>query len=172
MKFLYLSAISLFLLSCESTKMVPLKGKYSDGNFVAYSDKSKEKIWDNIIDFFAKNGLSIRIIDKSSGLIISGTTSLDWTYENKNGALVHSDAWVVIAKTQYISKTIEVGRVIGEWNIRIKEENGKTSININLVNPSYYYKNATVATANPTSFKSGYCKSTGKFEESIYQIIK
>lgn len=153
--------------------MVPLKGKYSDGNFVAYSDKSKEKIWDNIIDFFAKNGLSIRIIDKSSGLIISGSTALSWTYENKNGGLIDKNASVVISRTLYIAKTIEIGGVIGEWNIRVKEDGGKTSININLVNPSYYYRSVSLTSApNSASFKSGYCKSTGQFEETVYEIIK
>ena len=75
-----------------------MKGTYSDGNFEGYSDKSKDIVWDNIIDFFAKSGISIRIIDKSSGIITSGEGSIPFTRENTKGELIKKDAWVVIYK--------------------------------------------------------------------------
>ena len=89
--------ITLFS-SCLSYKVIPLKGTYSDGNFEGYSDKRKDIVWDNIINFFAKSGISIRIIDRSSGLITSEESSIEFTRENTKGELLKKDAWVVIYK--------------------------------------------------------------------------
>ena len=85
MKPLLLISIAALLFGCVSYKTVPLKNTYTNGNFEAASENTKEKVWDNIIDFFSKNGLSIRIIDRSSGLIVSNETALTWTYETKEG---------------------------------------------------------------------------------------
>ncbi|HEV7622373.1 MAG TPA: hypothetical protein VGO09_11590 [Flavisolibacter sp.] len=52
-----------FIFASCAYKVIPLKNNYSNGNFEAATNKNKEQVWDNIIDFFAKNGLSIRIID-------------------------------------------------------------------------------------------------------------
>ena len=160
------------LSSCYvPSKIIPLKGTYSDGNFEEYSDKSKDEVWDNIIEFFAKSGVTIRIIDRSSGLIISGTTALTWTYEDTKGVPVKKDAYVVIQKVidGNTKKPIRPIMVTGEWNIRIKEKDGKTLINVNLVNPSYQ----SSATDNvPTIFKKGAIQSTEVFERLIYEKIK
>lgn len=162
--------IVITLTSClPSYKTIPLKSTYSDGNFEEYSDKTKDQVWDNVIDFFAKAGLSIRIIDRASGLIISGQTSLKTTYENTKGELVKKDAWVVVAKTidQY-KKVVPATSVTGEWNVRLKEVNGKTLINVNLVSPTYIGYTTNVSTA----FKKGSIQSTGVFEKMIYDIVK
>lgn len=160
----------LFTTSCQY-KVVPLKGAYSNGNFEAYSEKSKEQVWDNIIDFFAKNGISIRIIDKSSGLIISGSTRLSWTYEDKNGKPANSSSWVVIQKLidPGSKKPVNPLGIYGEWNIRIKEQNGKTLVNVNLVNPSYTY---FLGGEKSQSFKKGAYQSSEIFEKWIYEQIK
>ncbi|MEP7373199.1 MAG: hypothetical protein ABI675_07375 [Chitinophagaceae bacterium] len=88
MKVLLYSLTFLLLSSCTSYKTIALKGSYSDGNFEAYSEKNKDQVWDNLIDFFAKNGISIRIIDRSSGLITSGETRAPITRENSKGELI------------------------------------------------------------------------------------
>src|SRR4051812_9290091 len=85
------------LISC-SNKVIPLKNNYSNGNFESISQRPKDQVWDNIIDMFTKKGLSIRIIDRSSGLIISNETRLPWTFETKAGKLEKPTAWVVIEK--------------------------------------------------------------------------
>lgn len=116
-----------------------MKGTYSDGNFEGYSDKRKDIVWDNIINFFAKSGISIRIIDRSSGLITSEESSIEFTRENTKGELLKKDAWVVIYKLidPNTKKQIPYYNVTAEWNVRIKESSGKTLINVNLVNPGY-----------------------------------
>jgi hypothetical protein len=168
--FIWFSLFTLTMISC-TPKVYPLKGTYTNGNFEQYSDKSKDKVWDNIIDFFAKNGISIKIIDRSSGLIISGETSLTWSFENNKGQLEKKDAWVAIYRMYDPGSrlTYKPYLVTGEWNIRIKEQNEKTLININLVNPSY---TLTITSPNKTSFQKGYLQSTGNFEKWVYENIK
>lgn len=77
------------LLSCISSKLkiIPIKESYPNIPMVFQSDKSFEQVWDNLIDLFAQKGLSIIIIDKSSGLLISNRSKLASTYEMKNGKL-------------------------------------------------------------------------------------
>jgi hypothetical protein len=159
-----------FLTSC-APKVYKLQGTYSNGNFEQVSDKSREQVWSNIIDFFAKNGISIKIIDKSSGLITSDVTAFTWTYEKVKGGLENSNAWVVIEKIvdPESMKTLSPYQITGEWNIRVKDApGGKTLININLVNPRY----STLAGRIPTSFNPGTLQSTGKFENWIFDTIK
>jgi hypothetical protein len=158
-------------VSCVSSKVIPLKGTYSNGNFEAVTSTPKDKVWDNIIDFFTKKGLSIRIIDRSSGLIISNESELTWTYEDKNGKLVKPDAFIAISKVISLSnnKPVNPTMITGEWNIRIKDASGgQTSIAVNLVNPKY------ITPFNPTAtaFKQGAFQSTGIFEKTIYDIVK
>ncbi len=169
-KFILFSLLALTLTGC-APKAYPLKGTYTNGNYEQLSDKTKDQVWDNIIDFFAKNGIGIKIIDRSSGLIISGETTLTWSYENSKGELLNKDAWVAIYKIYDPGSRIvyKPYLVTGEWNIRIKEQSGKTLININLVNPSYTLSQTS---ASKSIFQKGYLQSTGNFEKWVYGNIK
>lgn len=163
--------LSFALLGCMSTKSIPLKGTYTNGNFEATTPTPKDKVWDNIVDFFSKKGLSIKIIDRSSGLIVSDETALTWSYEDKNGKLVHPDAWVAIKKILVSGSNtpIKPNIITGEWNIRIKgAPNNQTSIAVNLVNQRYINQFAIT----PTAFSQGGIQSTGVFEKMIYDQIK
>jgi hypothetical protein len=163
--------ISISMLFSCAYKTIPIKGTYTDGNFEAYSEKNQEEVWSNLIDFFARKGLSIKIIDKSSGLLVSDKTPLIWTFENKKGLLNKSNAHVVLAQTidPGPKKPLIPYGVFAEWNVRLKTVSGKTLVNINLVNPSYY-----LSPTNPiyTSFKSNDIKSTGNFERIIFDAIR
>lgn len=136
----------------------------------------KEQAWDKIIDFFAQNGLSIKIIDKSSGLIISDHTAVPASYESKLGVPMKKDAWIVIPKRidPNSRKPYPIQEITGEWNIRIKELPGnKTYINVNLVNlteTKYVY--AGLKTTIPQLVAIRDFKSTGLFEKTICEMIK
>jgi hypothetical protein len=163
--------LAIVLSSCMTIKTVPLKGNYSNGNFEKTTNKSKDEVWDNIIEFFAKNGLPIRLIDRSSGLIISNESYLKWTFENNKGQLENPAAWIVVAKQiNPNNKTyIKPVMVTGEWNVRIKSiTENETLINVNLVNTKY----TTLFSENPTPFIPGRFQSTGVFENWIYNTIK
>lgn len=159
---------------CQCTpKIVPLKNSYQDKPFTGLSDNNKDAVWDKIVDFFAQNGLSIRIIDRSSGLIISNPT----THESTKGGLINPDAFVVLNKVYYPGATryMQPINVTGEWNIRIKSApDNKTNINVNLVNISYntYPESQTVIVKDKKYVQMFQTKSTGKFEEKIFNIVK
>jgi hypothetical protein len=154
-----------------SVKTIPLKGTYSNGNFEKTTSMSKDAVWENIIEFFAKNGLPIKLIDRSSGLIISNESYLTWTFENSKGQLQNPQAWVVLAKQiNPNNKTpIKYQVVTGEWNVRIKSTPAnETLINVNLVNVKY----TSMFTTTATQFIPGMFQSTGVFENRIYDTIK
>lgn len=165
---------TLFLLGCGS-KVIPLKGKYLEPPYQIQTSKSFAQVWDNLIDIFAQKGLSIKIIDKSSGLITSDRSLLSTTIEKKDGSLENPEAYIVVPQIympgpmKYTPIT-NSSDVVGEWNVRIKEVNGETLINVNIVNVQYsYYDSSTKLTkqANLTNYKS-----TGVFEKFITDLIK
>jgi hypothetical protein len=167
----FLFLLTICLAGCMSIKTVPLKGAYTNGNFEKTTDKSKDQVWDNIIEFFAKNGLPIKLIDKASGLIVSSESELTWTFEDKKGQLLKPDAWIVIAKqiNPNNQKPIKPTIITGEWNIRVKQNSPtETLINVNLVSPKY----VTAFTQVATQFSKGTFQSTGNFENWIYNTIK
>lgn len=171
-----LFAITTILCQC-SPKIVPIKNTYQDKPFTGVSDNNKDTVWDKIVDFFAQNGLSIRIIDRSSGLIVSNITALTWTHENAKGGLIDPAAWVVLNKVYYQGSTKYVlpVSVTGEWNIRIKSiADNKTNINVNLVNLKYNSPTdqPTVVIKDKKYIPLFQTKSTGKFEEKIFDIVK
>ena len=165
--------LSFILTGCAVNKIVPLKGTYMDKPFEIITDTPKDQVWDKIIDFFAQNGLSIKIIDRSSGLIISDKSSLNWTFEDAKGKLYKPLASVVIEKVvdAGTKKAIRPASVTGDWNIRIKQlSDNKTSINVNLVHIE--------ATGYSVKFTTGVTQfsikglSTGNFEKLIADKIK
>lgn len=176
MKVFFVLAFCILLSSCATTKIIPLMGSYPPTPIVAMSDKSFEKVWDNIIDFYAQNGIPIKIIDRSSGLIISEKTSLTWSFEDKKGTMVHPGAYVVLEKIldKMDNKPFIPNSVTGEWNVRIKTIEGKTSINVNLYNieavyGSYYYSSYAHVAVSPVKVSG---RTTGMFEKRLYELMK
>lgn len=155
----------IFLLgSCRPLK--PLTGSYYDSEkpFTITTTKSVEEVWSKIIDLFATKGLSIKVIDKSSGLLTSEPFSFLGmnTVETENGTLANPSAWVVCIYNNPL-------KIEGAWNIRIKPDGtGKTIININITN-------LLASTTLPkeaggrTLFYD--VKSTGNFEKIIASFI-
>jgi hypothetical protein len=166
----------LFIFSaCLSPKVIPLKGNYPSTPITFHSEKTVNAIWDNIIDFFAQKGLSIKIIDKSSGLIISDNSKLSYSFENKYGKIKDTTAWVILNTIiDRYKNPYKPNSVSGSWNIRIKNDGTGTLINVNLVNikavyGSYYYSEYSHTIVEPVDVKGN---TTGKFEQLIYDYIK
>lgn len=157
-------------------KPVPLKGTYSDKPYEVISEKSFDQVWTNVIDLFATKGLSIKLIDKSSGLIVSEKTSFinDYTFEDKLGKLINPDASVVLETVTYegFNQTLKPEKITGEWNVRIKDNgNNKTSVNVNLTNidAKLIIAGSAYTAAQNITFEG---KSTGQFEELISSLVK
>jgi hypothetical protein len=180
----------VFLSACSPAKnIVSLKGNYPVTPMIFSSEKSFSKVWDNLIDIFAQQGLSIKIIDRSSGLIISDRSPLLCTIESSDGKL--SDGAAEIVVPYYISNAkrvpvtnplpgayatqkqlLEAAAIVtGEWNVRVKSDStGGSIINVNITNVSYGYY-STVTKSNSNLPLTTY-KSTGKFEKMIANVIK
>ncbi len=164
------------LTQCTS-KIAPVTKTYQDKPYEIISDNNRDIVWDKIVDFFAKKGLSIKLIDRSSGLIVSDETNLTYTHEDDKGNLKNPKAWVVLNRIyRYGSKLyIEPSTVTGEWNIRIKSTpENKTNINVNLVNIKYTFLNSS---GLPDKYSLDYRnkssgQSTGQFEALIAGNIK
>ncbi len=128
-----LPLLAVFLSSC-AIKMIPVTGTYPDQPIQIKSEKPFDDVWSNLIDVFAQKGLSIKIIDKNSGLIVSERIEFPATIEDKNGNLKDPNAYIVVPK--YRSKMdgkfypINSFRddylgVNGEWNVRVKKRMAK-----------------------------------------------
>lgn len=178
--------IVLLFSSCASSKLIIPQGNYPVTPLVFSSEKPFEKVWDNLIDVFAQKGLSVRIIDKSSGLIISGKSELEATIEDKSNNLVNPNAYIVIPYFMQFNKRIPITNpnagaystkeqlkanpVYGDWNVRIKQTGTGSTINVNITNISYdYYDSKTKQTLNKGI---NVYKSTGVFEKQLVDLIK
>src|SRR4051794_29287137 len=84
----------LFLSGC-TYKAVPTTGNHTPKTS-QLTDHSFDQVWDKLIDLFAEKGLPIKIIDRSSGLIISERSILSTTIERKDGTLKYANAFIVI----------------------------------------------------------------------------
>lgn len=169
MKKICIAAVVLLLAtSCFTIKTIPLKGTYQETPIIIMSDNNKDVVWDKLIDFFAQKGLSIKIIDRSSGLITSEETQLTWTHEDKKGKVKWPQAWVAIPMKNMSGTIINPESVSGEWNVRIKATaDNRTSINVNIVNirrGDRYDKSI--------SYTISAGRSTGIFEQIIASAIK
>lgn len=159
---------SLFLFSCVS-RVVPLRHQYLPGIYEQVSEKPKANVWNSLLDFFSKNGLSIRVLDSSTGLIKSAQTRLPWSYETKGGKLNDPQAWVVLERVIYKNKPLVLTSIVGDWNIRLKEiEEGRTYVVVNLVNLKYN----TPLDTSYQPFLRATPRSTGVFERMIADHLK
>lgn len=162
---------ALFLLATCAYKTIPLKGKYQTEPFTKTTTTPVDKVWDKLVDLFATKGLSIKVIDRSSGLIVSEKYRLTVTQEDSKGKIQDPNAYVVLPKVYNPgSRTILAPNyVLGEWNVRIKNDgNGGTVINVNLVNINNVYVDLKGFTNERPS--TGF--STGVFEKLIFETIK
>lgn len=183
------SVCLIILVSCNTSKMIPLSGQYPATPMLFTSEKPFDKTWDNLVDLFAQRGLAIKLIDRSSGLIISDRSKLTVTMEDKNGRVIFPDAYIVapshivngkriplyVASVGAYSTAKQVSSLIdyayGDWNVRIKPNpSGGSTINVNItsiVYETYDYK----LKANVSSPVSD-IRSTGVFEKQLAEAIK
>lgn len=179
-----LFASMLFLVGCVSTKVIPIKGTYPETPIVISSTKSFDQAWDRLVDIFAQKGLSIKIIDRSSGLIISTKSELTTTAEDVNGMPFDKSAFIVVPTVVQFGKKVPITGTssgayavvktsypaYGDWNVRIKANGTGCTINVNINNITY---NAYDATAKAYRDINLYTyKTTGVFENLLADLIK
>ncbi len=174
--------VVIAFISC-SPKIIPLKGGYPTLPIEITSEKSFEQVWDKLIDVFAQQGLSIKIIDKSSGLIVSDRSLLHVTIEKKDGSLLDSTAFIAVPKqinqgtgkpepisgmfVNPYTKKLQPSSIVGEWNVRVKKIENGCLINVNIVNVKLDQPIDTKKSIPYIAYKS-----TGVFEKALANQIK
>ena len=128
-----LLALLLFAASLQSctVKTIPLKGKYQEGSVKSKVDSPFEDAWESVIDLIAETGISVKLIDKSSGLIIADALSFQGmiTTEDNKGKIVDPEASIVRERTNNeFDPRLGQKDAIATWNLRVKKDSDATSI--------------------------------------------
>lgn len=151
--------------SCR-IEYTPLKGKYPS-DYTVFFNKPVDEVMTNVIEYCLKNNISIKAIDRKSGLIMSEPYKINtYTFENTNGSPENGNAEAIIAREILVSSkyTYEPEVVFTDIIFTVKEENNKTSMTIMLANTAAYL------------VAGGSClrevKSTGYLEKKIIEGMK
>lgn len=164
---LLLSLLLPFVFAC-SVQRIPLRDKYLDGPYTVTTEKSYDKCWDSAIDFFSQLGIPIKTIEKASGIIVSENMNLKSqsnVEDQKTGRIINDKAWIGVGVIKDGMAILTPSRVTGEWNVRVKESDGKRVVSVNLVNiQAALYSNGYIS----QTFEA---KSTGVFEKSVVDWI-
>ena len=125
-KLLFAVLVIAMCSSCGTTLW--LTGKYNAESYSIETSKPAETVWNDIVDWFFFTQTPIELIDKESGIIISGNISLrnNYTYEI-NEQPGETSKYVVIPNGAMNYRDM---RVYGRVQARIKAENGKTRISV------------------------------------------
>ena len=186
MKKLILLLIVVILCSCIGTKPIAYKSTYPTTPIIFNSNKNFEQVWDKLVDVFAQKGFSIRLIDKSSGLIVSQKSLLSTTFEGKDGKPINPNAYIVVPAVNWngrlvpitgsnagayaTEKQIQAIPVSGDWNVRVKSNGAGSTINVNINNLFYDSYFAATKLYLPVSISNA--KTMGVFEKELSDIIK
>lgn len=172
--FSVLFACCFFLISCSHTTAI--KNQYVAKPVIYKSELNLDQTWDKLVDYISQNKFSIKLIDKTSGLIVFENPNTTATIENKDAGLVHPDAFVVVpSKKNGIMLDVPVtgkfytkadfkdpALVNGEWTVRLKTEDGKVSVSTDLKKVTYNKRKNSRKIRTQDVFES-----TGKFEKIL-----
>ncbi|MGN6492750.1 MAG: hypothetical protein ACTHLE_12185 [Agriterribacter sp.] len=128
--------ILLLLFSSCAPRLIPLKNTYNAQPFELAIHADFETVWDKMVETVAKKGSTIKMIDKSNGLIVVQNNYAPITSEDKEARLADSSAWAVTSKLYRPGsrKYFYAAEGILEWNIHVKRTaDNATVINISLV---------------------------------------
>lgn len=175
MKKITICLIAVLTISSCSIKTIPLKNDYSHKPFEFKTTSSFEDVWTKTIELFAKEGIGIKLIDKSSGLIIAQNNYADLTTEDNNGKLINPKAYGVTDKLFYQASNKYYYPKLGEmqWNIFIKRNNDNgCTININVIEIVTSSLYTTKGNSTPIIGEKKKAYSLGVFEKQIANEIK
>ena len=151
---------ALFLSSCSPSVLL-LQGNYPRYNYTIETTISADKVWDNIIDWFFNTETPIVLLDKDSGIIVSGAISLrSKSVEESNGLLPDKDAYCLIAEDPNVD-ICYTSNITGVLMARVVTNNDKTFVKVALSNIE----------CRNTSYQYIEAKSTGVFEKKWLKNI-
>jgi hypothetical protein len=130
-----LIVLSLIVFGCTPLQTIPLKGNYKPTHQKEIN-KPLDQVWSSVMDVLATKGLEVKTIDRASGIVISEKTSFKGlvTTENSDGTPKVPDAFIVVEpKTSAGGTILMPDKIVGSWNIRVKESgSGKTVVSITI----------------------------------------
>jgi hypothetical protein len=154
----------------------PLNGEYTKTHFESTSTKSKDQIWSSVLDFFIEKGIIIKVMDKSSGYILSEPFSLlnSYTREYENGKPIDKNAAIVIGDiSEGLTSKKNPHLLTANVSVRLIEKEGQTNISISLLDlKCQYYSIRQNRQENITNTINTPAKSTGVFENQLLSAIK
>lgn len=177
MKSILTLSFSIFLFTSCAVKKIPIKGSYPTPPITETTTTKVDSVWSNLIDFIAQKGMTIKIIDRSSGLLITEDYSFEdvYTYEKKKtGQLANPSAYLVTSRIKSTANkegSIGPAVVLGNWNVRLKPSATGTLINVNITNIRSYLL-VTSRNVDQRVESDFDVKTTGVFERMIIENIK
>lgn len=143
MRLVFASLISLALMATGACATLPTDHSVTKTKTYA---ASKDAVWTELVRFFAQNNISIKTIEKDSGVIFAETQNIAGTSIADCGK---PDAF-----------TIETGRV-GNFNVFASERNAATEVTINTAFTASHRDMNNIVKPFP-------CNSTGQLERMIF----
>lgn len=125
--------VSLAVLQVSCAPSV-LYGSYTVHNTIE-TTRNYDDVWNEVVDYFANNGIPISIIEKASGIIVAKGISFSGeqiTIESKKThEPLSKDAYIVVP---YVSGQIRNALATADFNVRVKDKGDSVVITINLFN--------------------------------------
>ena len=172
MKYPFYLLLFIVFASCFP-KVTPVKQTYVDPPFEATSTLTKDLAYNKIIALLSQKSIPIRVKDKSNGSIVSARFVLPTTIEDRSGKLLNKTAWIVVPSVYnaYTKKLTaqHAGKILGEWNITLKETPKGTIVQVSLLNLKNQFEAYKMGTQEVAA---SFAKSTGVFEKLIADVVK
>lgn len=156
----------LIIVSSACSIIVPVQQTYVTSPVSATTTKSFEEVWVKIIDILSTKGIQIKLLDKSSGLIVSEPYRLSTTWEDINTGKLADEAAYVVADKYYFMDNFNSSYIsTGTFNIRVKTQESQTIVVVNLVN----INSSNILPGQPPKVLDS--KTTGVLEKELLQTI-
>jgi len=176
MRRLITAALIAFAFSSCAVANRPLQGKYQNGPVTSETEISVERIWSRLVDLVARNGLTVSLLDKASGLLVIDRTSLSVTREKSQkdfdrrkeyepGEIYNRNAWAVSSHWDIAGTVAIPTYVTGKMNVWVKDDGSKRTVNALL------YDIRAEREDPKTGAMSYTVKSTGQLENLIVSSL-
>lgn len=173
-----LVAVGIFCLafiSCITLRDIPIQGSYPNPPITEETKTPFDQVWDNLIDYTTQRGLLIKVIDRSSGIIVFEPYNFEGLFSLEKKGRIDDPRAYIVTSGKKLAATSDINgpeRVTGSFNFRLKKIAGGTLINVNLVNLKSYG-----SVAEKSGYSSYYesdfdLRTTGIFEQMIIDRIK
>lgn len=164
---------------------MPVRGTYQQGQYSVTTPKAKDSIWDDLTDLIAKNGFSVDVLDKASGIAILSPTQMSVTRErgpydrgrNRRSMeeapeLANKEAWTVSSYFVSSGTFNYPNRTPARWNVRVRDNGENRTVSVLM----YDLKDEPEKPTNPRSLQTptrprAMLFSTGRFERVIVETV-